>query len=100
LVGQMQRGGAHAFDEGPHVGRDDVRRVAPPGRVRDVDGQCAHAVQVGDDPQGADHGAQVPGDRGLQGQQGDGDVLSLGSHVVKLDVHGDDLFGEGQVGVE
>ena len=53
-----------------------------PGVFGDVLGECAHSSEVIDRVQGRDHYSQVPGDRGLQGEQGDERCRVLSCIVV------------------
>ena len=77
-----------------------VLRVPAAGDLGDVQRQRAHAVDIGDDLDGADHGPQVAGDRRLQGQQDERLFFGLRAHDGDLLVVGNDLLGQYQVGLQ
>ncbi|SHV17890.1 Uncharacterised protein [Mycobacteroides abscessus subsp. abscessus] len=62
-----------------------------------MQGKSAHPVHVRDYLDAADDLAQVTGDRGLQGQYGEGAFLGGGTHRGDLLVIGDHLLGENEV---
>ena len=77
-----------------------VLRVAPAGNLGDVQCQRAHAVDVGDDLDGADDGPQVTGDGRLQSQQDERLLFGMRAHRGDLFVVGDDLLGQHQIGLQ
>ena len=66
----------------------------------DVQGECAHAVDVGDDLDSADHRAQISGNGSLQGEQRKRALLADGAEFGDLVVFADYLFCQGQVCLE
>ena len=62
-------------------------------------GHVAHALERGADAQGADHDAQVAGDRVLAGQDLDGELVEVDGERVDLVVVGDDRLGQRDVGL-
>ena len=74
--------------------------MAASGDLGDMQGQSAHAFDVGDDLDGSDDGPQVPGHRGLECQQHEGRLLGAGAGGDDLFMIADHLFGEYQVGLQ
>ena len=101
LVGQVHADPAHPLDDRPHVGRDHVRRDAGAGRPwrRGSPARPSAACRRRsrsprhDDP-------QVGGDRRLEGEQFERNLLGVRPHLVELDVGGDHLLGQGQIGIQ
>ena len=75
-------------------------RVPAPGRLRDVQGEVAHPLDVARAVDRRDHDPQVRRHRGLECEQPERPGLRLGAQVVDADVRGDHLLGELQVGLE
>ena len=100
LIGQMDADPAHPLDDRADVGGDHVRRMAPSGGLGDMDRQGPHPLHVGHDPDRGNHCPQVGGDRRLQGEQLERDVLGVRAHLVEPDVGRDDLLGQAEIGIE
>ena len=77
-----------------------VLRMATPGDLGDVQRQCAHPVDVGDDLDRADDRPQIAGHRRLQRQQHERGFLGARAHRGDLLVVGDHLLGQHQVGLQ
>jgi hypothetical protein len=74
--------------------------VAAPGRLRDVQCEVAHPLDVARAVDRRDHHPQVGRDRRLQRQQPERLVLRVAAQIVDPDVLGDHLLSELQVGLE
>jgi hypothetical protein len=70
-----------------------------PRDARDVHRESAHAIDVGTDVDRTDNRAQVAGHRLLQREQPQRGFLGLAAEQRHLLMVGDDLLGEGQVGL-
>ena len=77
-----------------------VLRVAAAGDLGDVQREGAHPVDIGDDLDAADDGAQIAGNRTLQGKQQESGFLGATADLGDAVVVGDDLLGECQVGLQ
>ena len=64
-----------------------VLGMASAGDLGDVQGQCAHPVDIGHHLDGAHDRSQVTGDRCLQGQQYEGALFGAGARL-RRSVHG------------
>ena len=65
-----------------------------------MDREVPHPLELGDHPQRSDDDAQVAGDGLLEGEQLEALLLHLDAGPVDVDVGGDDLLGDLDVGLE
>ncbi len=65
-----------------------------------MQGECAHAVDVGDDLDTADHRSQIARDRRLEGEERNAFSSQTTREVGDLVVLVDHLLGEAEVGGE
>ena len=100
LVDQRQRHRPHLRDDVPNLrGHRDLREPHP-GDLRDMQGQVAHALQVGHQVQRRDQYAQIGGHRLLPGDHLERALVELLTQRVDVGVVGDHPFGPGEVAVE
>lgn len=74
--------------------------MATTRNLGDMQGKGAHAVDVGDDLDSADDGAEIAGNGSLQGEQREGTLLAKCAEFGDPVVFADHLLGQGQVCLE